>query len=77
VNKEQIESVLEAIYLNFYDGLYTEEQLKYTLKKLYLKANVTVNEWSELILDTQWKYATEEDYEKKRRELEKWGEGES
>jgi hypothetical protein len=25
--------------------------------------------WSELILDAQWKHATEEDYENKRRQL--------
>lgn len=70
VDKKQIESALEAIYLDYYDGLYTEQKLKYVLKALYIKANIDINEWSEMILDAQWKYATEDDYEKKRKELE-------
>lgn len=70
MNKEQIRVNLEALYLDYYDGLYTEQQLKYMLLKLYKVANIDSNEWSEMILDAQWKYATEEDYELKRKQLE-------
>jgi hypothetical protein len=70
MKREEIKINLEAIYLDYYDGLYNEIQLKHMLKKLYIKANVDISEWSEMILDAQWRHATEEDYENKRRELE-------
>jgi hypothetical protein len=34
MNKEQIRVNLAAIYLDYYDGIYTEQQLKYMLLKL-------------------------------------------
>lgn len=67
---EEIKMNLESIFIDYYDGIYNEQQLKLMLKKLYIKANVDISEWSEMILDAQWKHATDEDYENKRRELE-------
>ncbi|MFB6367181.1 hypothetical protein ACFCP7_24660 [Paenibacillus elgii] len=65
-NKE-IVSNLEAIYLDYYDGLYDEHQLKVMVKKLMLQnAHIPIEEWSELILDAQWKNASERDYAAKR-----------
>ncbi|MCK6255462.1 hypothetical protein LCY76_02330 [Fictibacillus sp. KIGAM418] len=65
----EIIACLEAIYLDYYDGLYNEHQMKFMLKKLYLDSNIPINEWSEILLDAQWKYGTEEDYELKRQQL--------
>jgi homospermidine synthase len=39
------------------------------LKKLYLDSNIPINEWSEMLLDAQWKNATEVDYEINRQQL--------
>lgn len=61
---------LEALYVDYYDGLYNDQQLKMMLKKLMLEnPHVPSSEWSEIILDAQWKYASEKDYAKKRFEL--------
>jgi hypothetical protein len=67
-NKEIVKN-LEAIYSDYYDGLYTESQLKHLLLKLYKNTNVSSTRWSEMTLDAQWKYATEEDYEVKRKQI--------
>jgi hypothetical protein len=64
-----IKKNLEAIYLDYYDNLYTEHQLKFMLIQLYKQSNLTDSQWSELILEAQWKHATEEDYENKSRQL--------
>jgi hypothetical protein len=40
------------------------------LLQLYKQCDLTNSQWSELILEAQWKHATEEDYEDKRRQLE-------
>ncbi|MEK4343176.1 hypothetical protein [Brevibacillus sp. FSL L8-0710] len=69
MNKEELIKNLESLYVDYYDGLYNDEQLKLMLKKLYLKVNIDASEWSELILDAQWKYATEEDYKQKRQQI--------
>ncbi|MDF2858271.1 MAG: hypothetical protein K0Q87_4122 [Neobacillus sp.] len=65
----KIRKDLEAIYLDYYDNLYTEHQLKFMLLQLYKQCNLTESQWSELILEAQWIHATEEDYENKRRQL--------
>jgi hypothetical protein len=65
----ELKKSLEHLYLEYYDGLYTEHQLKYMLLKLYKQSNLSDTRWAELILDAQWKHATEEDYEIKRRQL--------
>lgn len=70
MNINQIKKNLEAIYLDYYDGLYTDNQLKTMLLNLYKQSNVTSPQWSELILDAQWKYATDKDYENKIKQLE-------
>ena len=67
---EEIKRNLEAIYLDYYDGVYTDRQLKTMLLNLYKKCNVSSSQWSELILDAQWRYATEQDYENKIKQLE-------
>lgn len=67
---DQIKKNLEAIYLDYYDGLYSDHQLKTMLLNLYKQSNVTSSQWSELILDAQWKYATDQDYENKIIQLE-------
>ncbi|MEB2492938.1 hypothetical protein SOP93_17395 [Peribacillus frigoritolerans] len=61
---------LESIYLNYYDGLYTNLQLKQMLLNLYKKCDLPTAHWSNLILEAQWKYATEQDYAEKRKQLE-------
>jgi hypothetical protein len=66
----KIKKSLEAIYLDYYDNLYTEHQLKFMLLQLYKQCDLTDIQWSELILEAQWKHATEEDYENKRRQLD-------
>lgn len=70
MDKKQIALHLESIYLDYYDGLYTEYQLKMILKKLYKEVNIDINTWSEMILDAQWKYASEKDYDEKRMQLQ-------
>lgn len=67
---DEIKRNLEAIYLDYYDGLYTDRQLKTMLLNLYKQCNITDSQWSELILDAQWKYATDKDYENKIKQLE-------
>jgi hypothetical protein len=66
----EIKKRLEHIYLDYYDGLYNEQQLKMLLMRLYKQLNMSDSKWSELILDAQWKHASEEDYEIKRRQLD-------
>jgi hypothetical protein len=39
------------------------------LTKLYKKANIGISEWSEMILEAQWKNASEAEYEQKRKQL--------
>lgn len=60
---------LEAIYIDYFDGFYSGHQLKQMLTKLYCEANIPIDKWSELILDSQWKHATEQDYEEKRQQI--------
>ena len=50
---------------------YMHLQLKTMLLNLYKKCNVSSSQWSELILDAQWRHATEQDYENKIKQLEK------
>jgi hypothetical protein len=38
--------------------------------------NIDSSEWAEMILEAQWKSATEEDYELKRKQLEQNNEDE-
>ncbi|MCM3364232.1 hypothetical protein ACTQ5K_08815 [Niallia sp. Sow4_A1] len=66
---QEISKNLEAIYLDYYDGLYNDIQLKQLLLKLYNKTNLPLDIWSDMILEAQWKHAAEEDFERKRQEL--------
>ncbi len=66
---EEIRDNLEAIYLDYFDGLYTDQQLKMMLLNLYKKCDIDITEWSELILDAQWKHATDQDYKDKIKQL--------
>lgn len=69
MNKEELMRSLESLYVDYYDGLYNDEQLKLMLKKLYSQVNINETEWSDLVLDAQWKHATEEDYMQKRHQI--------
>lgn len=69
MNKKEIMKHLETIYIDYFDGLYNESQLKFMLLNLYKKVDINISEWSEMLLEVQWKHATEEDYEKKRQQL--------
>ncbi|WP_127484297.1 hypothetical protein [Paenibacillus ehimensis] len=71
MNVDEIKRNLEALYIDYYDGLYSERQLKFLLKRAYKKYNVPIDQWSELILEAQWKHATETDYGLKRAQLAK------
>ncbi|WLR42623.1 hypothetical protein LC087_18400 [Bacillus carboniphilus] len=53
MNREELKINLEAIFLDYYDGLYNELQLKHMLKKLYIKENFDNSEWSEMVLGAQ------------------------
>lgn len=66
---EDVKRDLETIYIDYYDGLYNEFQLKQILLELYKKTNLSNAHWSEMILDAQWKYASEFDYEEKIKQL--------
>jgi hypothetical protein len=70
MSKEEIMESLESIYQDYYDGLFTEEQLKSMLLRVQQKSNITdIQEWSEMLLDAQWKHASFADYEKKKKLL--------
>ncbi|MGF9715056.1 hypothetical protein [Paenibacillus naphthalenovorans] len=69
MKKSEVQTHLEALYIDYYDGLYTDQQLKQMLTKLYKAVDLTSQEWSEMILDAQWKYASDRDYELKRLQL--------
>ncbi|MCR2805385.1 hypothetical protein [Paenibacillus soyae] len=68
--KDEMMTKLETIYADYYDGLYSEDQLKTMLKRLYSESQIDITKWSEMLLDAQWKYATEEDYRNKREQLD-------
>lgn len=70
MSENDLKACLEGIYQDYFDGLYNDHQLKIMLKQLYLDSNIPINKWSEMLLDAQWKHASEEDYEIKRKELE-------
>ncbi|WP_017754068.1 hypothetical protein [Calidifontibacillus oryziterrae] len=69
MDRETIMKKLEAIYTDYFDGLYCTNQLKFMLNMLHKKTDIGIQEWAEMLLDAQWKNATEEDYESKRKEL--------
>lgn len=69
MNIEEIKKNLENLYLDYYDGLYSEKQLKIVLLNLYKQLDITDLHWAELILDAQWKHATDQDYEDKINQL--------
>lgn len=52
MNILEVKNNLESIYSDYYDGLYLEHELKHMLNKLYMKANIPIDIWSELILDS-------------------------
>jgi hypothetical protein len=66
---EEVKQNLESLYIDYFDALYSEHQLKMMLLKLYKQSKITDIKWSELILDAQWKYATAEDYNVKIKQL--------
>lgn len=66
---EDVQKSLETIYLDYYDGLYHDRHLKLLLKNLYFQVDIPIEEWSDLLLEAQWKYATEDDFETKRKQI--------
>lgn len=68
MNKEKLYTILVNIYIDYFDGLCTKEQLKFMLRKLHKTyPQISSNEFTQLCLDAQWENATEEDYEKTRK----------
>jgi hypothetical protein len=68
MTKEKIYPVLVNIYTDYFDGLYSEQQLKFMLKKLHNEyPQLSSNEFAQLCLDAQWENATEKDYEETRK----------
>lgn len=66
--KEKLYSILCSIYTDYFDGLYTEQQLKFMLRKLHIEyPQFSSNEFAQLCLDAQWENATEKDYEETRK----------
>jgi hypothetical protein len=64
MTKEKIYPILVNIYTDYFDGLYTEQQLKYMLSKLHATyPEISINEFAQLCLDAQWENATDKDYE--------------
>jgi len=63
---KEIKDKLESIYSEYYNGICSEEQLKSVLKSLYIKSSFSAGEWSELVLDAQWKNASDKDYFEKK-----------
>lgn len=65
MKKDIIRGKLELLYLNFYNRKFSEDKLKHMLKELYLESKLEINEWSEMVLDSQWIFAKDVDYENK------------
>ncbi len=43
MNIQEVKNNLESIYSDYYDGLYSEHELKHMLNKLYMKANISID----------------------------------
>lgn len=70
MNIEEAALNLESIYVDFHNGLYTEAQLRHMLLKLRSELpDIDSMTWSEMVLDAQWKHATEADYELNKNRL--------
>lgn len=68
MNKTEIYPMLVNIYTDYFDGLYTKDQLKFMLRKLHIEyPQISSNEFAKLCLDAQWENASEKDYEETRR----------
>lgn len=68
MTKEKLYHVLVNIYTDYFDGLYSEHQLKFMLRKLHKEyPQLSSNEFAQLCLDAQWENATEKDYEETRK----------
>ncbi|WP_257786618.1 hypothetical protein [Paenibacillus crassostreae] len=44
MERQEIKDTLESLYNDYYDGLYSEEQLKAELKTLYLGSTISADE---------------------------------
>ena len=70
MNIDEISRNLDSLFVDYYDGLYDDRQLKHMLKKILIQnPDISSMKWSELVLDAQWKYADEKDYAQKRFQL--------
>lgn len=53
MSRENIIRELEAIYADYFDGLYSKLELTYMLNKLHKQVEVELNDWTEMLLDSQ------------------------
>jgi hypothetical protein len=68
MTKDKLYPILVNIYTDYFDGLYTEQQLKFMLKKLHVEdPKFSSNEFAQFCLDAQWENATDKDYEETRK----------
>lgn len=68
MTKEKLYQILVSIYTDYFDGLYSEQQLKFMLRKSHKKyPQFCINEFAQLCLEAQWENATEKDYEETRK----------
>jgi hypothetical protein len=68
MTKDKLYPILISIYTDYFDGLYTEQQLKFMLNKLHKAySEIPSNEFAQLCFDEQWENATEKDYEVTRK----------
>lgn len=66
MTKETVFKSLVNIYSDFYDGLYTKQQLKFMINQVHKQTEMDIADFAELCLEAQWHEATEDDYEATR-----------
>ncbi|WP_075983114.1 hypothetical protein [Bacillus massilinigeriensis] len=68
MNTGEVYKSLVFVYTDFYDGLYTKDQLKFMLRRLHKNnPHISSDEFAQLCLEAQWENASEEDYENTRK----------
>ena len=54
MNFEKTKAALENIYTDYFDGLYNDHQLKFMIKEIGSKTEISFEAFAELCLDVQW-----------------------
>lgn len=68
MNTGEVYKSLVFIYTDYFDGLYSKEQLKFMLRKLHTdNPQISSNEFAQFCLEAQWENASEKDYEYTRK----------